>query len=237
MTSKDSLPTLFFPKSIFSDDFRFVYEPAEDSFLLLDALEKDLVAIRETTSICLECGSGSGLIITSLSKTLNSSPEEKNHDNPRSNVLMIATDINERACKTTSKCAKLNSQDILVINTNFADGLVDRLTNRVDLLIFNPPYVPTHQNELSSEKDNKINLSWAGGPLGRDILDRFLKSYAPCLLSKPNGRLYIVALDQNNVEDLLSLLVNEYGIRGEIVMERRCGIEKLYVLRFSWIIS
>ena len=45
-------------------DFENIYEPAEDSFLLLDALEQDLVYISQTLkpTICVEIGSGSGII-------------------------------------------------------------------------------------------------------------------------------------------------------------------------------
>lgn len=245
MDSSTSIPTLHFPQSIFSEDFKDVYEPAEDSFILLDALEADLETIRKTTSISLECGSGSGIITTALSKILNSSKSDSNQDddnqtkNSARNVLMLATDINELACRTTLKCSNLYKQDnhLHVVCTNLANGLLDRLLNQIDLLIFNPPYVPTEEGEKIIESDSKIDLSWAGGPRGRDIVDVFMKKYVPKLLSKPDGQLYLVALEQNNIQDLLTCVVDDFGIKGEIVLERKCGIERLFVLRFRWISS
>lgn len=51
-----------------------VYEPAEDSFLLLDALELDLDTFLTSRSqdpiLVLEVGCGSGILSTSIAKVL-----------------------------------------------------------------------------------------------------------------------------------------------------------------------
>lgn len=46
-------------------DFDSVYEPAEDTFILLDALEADL-SLLANSRVCLEIGSGSGCVSTFL---------------------------------------------------------------------------------------------------------------------------------------------------------------------------
>ena len=51
-----------------------VYEPSDDTFLLLDALEADRERLAASApAICVEIGCGSGVVITSLSKLLPSS--------------------------------------------------------------------------------------------------------------------------------------------------------------------
>ena len=59
-----------------SKEYEHVYEPAEDTFLLLDALEADLAQLRSATHrTCVEIGSGAGLCITALAMALG--PELK----------------------------------------------------------------------------------------------------------------------------------------------------------------
>ena len=58
-----------------------------------------------------------------------------------------------------------------VINTDFVSGCEDFFGNAVDLLVFNPPSVPTPNDEVGG---TGISAAWAGGEDGRVVIDRFL---------------------------------------------------------------
>ncbi|EFX61860.1 hypothetical protein DAPPUDRAFT_337936, partial [Daphnia pulex] len=119
------------PSHLNSTDSHNVDEPAEDSFLMLDALESEIHFIKSLKpTICLEIGSGSGIVLTGLAKCLGSCC-----------AYYFSIDINPHAAQ---------------------------IQNKVDVLVFNPPYVPTAENEI--DPLSLIAPSWAGGFRGRTVM-------------------------------------------------------------------
>ncbi|KAH8261885.1 hypothetical protein KR038_011913 [Drosophila bunnanda] len=207
------------------EDYEHVYEPAEDSFLLLDALEKDLDYLDQLQpGLCVELGSGSGVIITALAKRLSSSS------------LCLATDINPKACDATRRTAARNGARVSAIRCNLADALRRR---SVDVLLFNPPYVVTSDEELETQRfdsqsksatDGNLVFSWAGGQDGRRVTDILLKQLDDIL--SPRGVLYLLLLRENKPEEIIKHLK---GLKFKAVkfMERRIPGEYLYILKVT----
>ena len=57
------------------------------------------------------------------------------------------------------------------IHSNLFDAVEATHGGQIDVLIFNPPYVPTDSEEIHGDG---IEVSWAGGIDGREVIDRFL---------------------------------------------------------------
>ncbi|XP_042236581.1 methyltransferase N6AMT1-like [Homarus americanus] len=202
--------------NITSEDLEHIYEPAEDSFLLIDALEKDLHLIRERKpSLCLEVGSGSGVVITALGTVLGPS------------CVYMSTDINPRACHTTREVGRLNGVDIEAVCTDLVSGVIDKDVGSVDILLFNPPYVVTPSDEVGR---GNLEHTWAGGEHGREVMDRLFPS-VDSLLS-PQGLFYLLVLKENDPADI-ELVMAKFGYSCSCVITRRTGPENLSVLRFS----
>lgn len=62
------------------------------------------------------------------------------------------------------------------IRTSLVQSLQARLSHKVDILIFNPPYVPTDDVEAASAQVSQdITGAWAGGTDGMYLTNAFLK--------------------------------------------------------------
>ncbi|XP_061214975.1 methyltransferase N6AMT1 isoform X1 [Neopsephotus bourkii] len=196
--------------------YRDVYEPAEDTFLLLDALEQDAALLRQArVEICLEIGSGSGVVSTFVASSIIGS-----------SALYICTDINPMAAYCTLETALLNNVHLQPVITDLVKGLSPRLNGKVDLLLFNPPYVVTPSEEVESQG---IEASWAGGKKGREVMDRVFP-LVPDLLS-PEGLFYLVTIKENNPDEILETM-KKHGLEGTRVLSRQAGPEMLTILRF-----
>jgi len=187
-------------------DYEEVYEPSEDTYLVCDAIEQDRKYLHEELKpkLVVEVGCGSGCVITFLAQLLQSCDATKT-------CQCIATDINPKALDVTTRTAKANDVTVECVQTlDLVTGLEDRLHHKVDVLVFNPPYVPTPDEEVwdpskhtlfslgegeeaektrpkleGTDLDSLITASWAGGENGRIVIDRFLP-LLPSLLS-PRG--------------------------------------------------
>jgi release factor glutamine methyltransferase len=172
-----------------------VYEPAEDSFLLVDALLK----IIDDKNSLLEVGCGSGIL----------SVFAKDHFQK-----VVATDINPHA----AHCARLNGID--VVRTDLFAGICGTF----DMVVFNPPYLPTSEDEHIGGWDD---LMLNGGPDGRDTIRRFVAEVGAHL--NPNGQVLMLISSLTGIKEVCNLM--QYaGMSVHIVAESRYFFEKLIVI-------
>lgn len=192
-------------------DFEYVYEPAEDSFLLIDALEKDLNYLKsKNPAFCLEIGSGSGVIITAFGMAF-----------PK--TFCMSTDVNFKACIMSKQTADYNKVALDTVVMDLASSLRD---NIFDIIIFNPPYVVTESEECGGRD---IVASWAGGAKGREVTDRLL-DMIPNKLAK-NGTFYLLLIEEN-IPDEVTKIMSTFGFKSEIVVKRKVRNEQQLVLKF-----
>ncbi|KAK5006471.1 N(5)-glutamine methyltransferase-like protein MTQ2 [Cryomyces antarcticus] len=248
--------------------FDNVYEPAEDSYLLLDSLSssKETAFLHKrfaqnTSSgrqirspLVIEIGTGSGIVLAFVTA-------HADYIFGRSDLLTLGTDINSFACRATARtvqtaCKEADRRSDEFRHTGvFLDPIIADLAftirpNTVDVLIFNPPYVPTpglpnlskHDvyNHTTSETvsafdrdSHLLSLSYAGGLDGMETTDRLLEQL-PAILSRDLGVAYILLCAQNKPSEVIER-VREW--EGDWMAEsvahsgKKGGWEKLQILR------
>jgi release factor glutamine methyltransferase len=84
-----------------------------------------------------------------------------------------------------------------VIRTDLTSGL----RGPFDLILFNPPYLPTSAEE---QIDDWLEYALDGGITGREVIERFL-SEVPLLLS-PEGRVLLLISSLNGFEETKKLI-------------------------------
>jgi release factor glutamine methyltransferase len=131
-------------------------------------------------------GCGSGYVIASLALTLAAAGHS---------AQLWATDLNPAAAAATAATLAAHGAASVVdiVITDLINGLLPRLNGSIDLLLFNPPYVPTPDEEVTR---GGIAAAWAGGYRGRMVIDR-LMPLVPELLS-PRGQMLMVTVPDND---------------------------------------
>jgi release factor glutamine methyltransferase len=150
----------------------------------------------------LEIGSGSGFISRELALKVRS---------------LLATDINPHAVRAT------RALGIESVRTDLFQGI----RGTFDLILFNPPYLPTNAEERSLQW---INYALDGGECGRDTIDRFLKCLPDHLCY--GGRALLLISSLTGLKEVQETAQN-FGLAAKTVANAGCFFERLYVLRLE----
>jgi len=148
------MPTLKF-KEYSLDLPNEVYLPSDDTYLMINTLEKEIISKKLIFNNALELGSGNGYLSLCVYNNVNE---------------IISLDLNPIAVEYLKKVKKkylLDKQEII-----FSDlfSAIDK-KKKYDLIIFNPPYVPSEPLNLEKGIDLAVN----GGKDGLEVISKFIK--------------------------------------------------------------
>lgn len=257
--------------------FDTIYEPAEDSYLFLDTLSSSSEAAwlsrrfnsepehpsspsshRNTAQpLVVEVGTGSGVVLAfaaANARTIFGRPD----------ILTLGTDVNANACSATRETVRValdekkgesqaNGQEettnAQLVATMTADLCAPLRSGIVDVLLFNPPYVPTPElPQLPSadgiqdpgkpsskfERDSYLlSLSYAGGDIGMETTNRLLEAI-PGILNPERGVAYLLLCAQNKPDEVM-LSIKDWGCGWNAEITGRSGVqagwERLVIIR------
>lgn len=226
----------------------------------------------------LEIGCGTGIPIVYLGLQQQTQQQQQRFQQQHGGgggsacdvMTLLATDCNPHALRVAQATATVHGLDLTTHQCDLASALLSSSSSSlpgdlstdveieeegcywdgsIDMLLFNPPYVPTPDEEVvdfngngntSTKCDGSfenrvvgIEASWAGGLHGRRVIDRAIPQIAR-LLRKTTGVAYMITVDDNLPEQLGHELEN-LGLRMEPWVRRRARNEYLTVQRITWI--
>ena len=157
------------------------------------------VAAAEEGHNILDLCTGSGAIAIATYKELEKAGRP---------VRMAAVDISGEALELAKENAELNQADILFIQSD----LFSRIRGRFDLIVSNPPYIPTAEiKKLQREvKDFEPRLALDGGADGLEIY-RKIASEAPKYLTR--GGMLLMEVGAGQAAEIVKMFRgNSYAI-------------------------
>ena len=147
---------------------REIYSPSDDSFLMLDALSKIPVKGKEV----LDIGTGSGIL--ALFCALHG-------------AQVTATDIDEKTLDQVQRSARSLG---VTLRVSLSD-LFENIPAQFDLIMFNPPYLPSTTTE---------DMTIDGGKQGKALAERFLEDLGAHL--KKDGSALLLLSNASNPDSL-----------------------------------
>ena len=166
-----------------------VYEPADDTFLLCEHLN---VGPEDRV---LELGCGCGLAAITAAKR---------------GAHVVATDISPLAVQNTLENAEHHKlQERIDIRLGHLFEPI-RKDERFSVIAFNPPYLPGTKGQPG------FDLSWSGGPDGRQTTDAFLAECTGFL--NADGRVLLVQsslTDPDRTRAVLRTLFHDCSVKAE----------------------
>lgn len=173
-----------------------IYQPREDSYLL----EKEVMKFARGKKV-IDMGTGSGIQALAAKRAGAKS--------------VIACDINPEAVKTVL------AKGIDAVESD----LFSKITDKFDLIIFNPPYLPEDERE-----DEESRLITSGGKRGDEIILRFIKQ-AKDRLNK-DGKILLLISNLTPQKEIVSL-IKKLGLSYRVLEESKFDFERLEV----WLIK
>ena len=178
-------------------DVKTVYQPAEDSKLLADIA----VDYAEADDWVLDMGTGSGYVAHRfLDET---------------DARVVGSDVNPNACR------QARENGVPVVRS---DQLTAFRESVFDVVVFNPPYLPT---DPEREWNDWMEKALSGGESGREVIEPFLDDLRRVLA--PGGDAFLLVSSLTGIDDVRDY-ARASGLTTMVAAEQPQPYERLVVL-------
>ena len=212
--------------------FDNVYKPSDDTYLITDYFRENINEIHfdgleiKKIKYVLDMGTGTGIIALFLNefkkRIANFSPE------------IFASDVLE----TAIKCAKLNEvinnleKSINFIHSDLFTSFPAHLINCFNIIIFNPPYLPSLKNKIIPSTKKDQDKSWNGGERGIELFLEFISQVKPFINSSQMFYIYYISSSASKFENVKNELL-KHGFKNTILKKKHIFFEDIILNRLE----
>lgn len=203
---KNIFPKIFHYDNLTIELHPEVYEPAEDTFQLLESIE-----VKPDDNV-LEIGTGCGVIALKYASL---------------GAKVVCTDINPYAVSLTKRNYERN-KSLIKGRFEVRKGDLFSIINddeKFDVIIFNPPYLPTKKNEIIGGS-GWFDIATDGGIDGLSLTKRFIDDLSKYLDN--NGKAYFVFSSLSNRKKI-DLYLSKNRLKAKIVSNYSFDDETIFV--------
>ena len=221
-----------FPDPNIDCPFEDIYAPSDDSYLIIDYFKDhinenyfDGLDIKNIKNI-LDMGTGTGIIALFLQEV------KKKISNFSPNIY--ASDILGEAIK----CAKLNDifnnhkKSISFIHSDLFKNFPGNLKDSFNVIIFNPPYLPSFKFNNKVRAKKKIDSSWDGGKTGFELFLEFILQAKPFIQLDQKFYIYYVSSSVSNFQDIYDQLERS-GFKNRTLKKKHIFFEDIILNRLE----
>jgi len=221
-----------YPDPLIECNSEKLYFPSDDTYLIIDYFKDhidhnyfDGKNISDINNI-LEIGTGTGIIAIYLQLL-----KEKY---PKFTANIFASDIMDEAIECAKKNEKLNKIDpqITFIKSDLFDSFPNNLKHTFDIIIFNPPYLPSSKI-MDKENQREKDLTWKGGKKGFELILRLLDEISEYIRKDTTSYIYFITSSATNLRELEDQ-IRKRGYNLELLDKKHIFFEDILLNRIIY---
>ena len=221
-----------FPDPIIQSTFKGVYPPSDDTYLILDYFKKNVnenffdgLPINSIKKI-LDMGTGTGIIALFL--------QEIKKYLSKFTPKIYASDISDVAIRCATLNERINNykDSITFITSDLFRKFPPTLQHSFDIIVFNPPYLPS-----ISYKENNLNRrgsdsNWDGGERGFELFLEFITKVNDFLNLEQKYYIYYISSSSTDLSQLNDELETR-GFQNRVLNKRHVFFEDIILNRLE----
>lgn len=209
-----------------------VYPPSDDTYLIIDYFKKNVsenffdglpfTTIRNV----LDMGTGTGIIALFL--------QEIKKYFSKFTTKIFASDISDAAirCATINERTNNYKDNINFIKSDLFRKFPPSLQHSFDIIVFNPPYLPSISYKENDLIRRSSNSNWDGGERGFEVFLDFIKQVKDFLNSEQKYYIYYISSSSTDLNQLNDELETR-GFQNRVLNKKHIFFEDIILNRLE----